>query len=65
MKPLCELCGSRHELYQAHVFATNKKPVVVNVVVNARKKDRHKKTPERLEYVKQKMREYRAKRAKA
>ena len=23
MKPVCALCGSRHELYQAHVFATN------------------------------------------
>jgi hypothetical protein len=33
-----------------------------NVVVN-RSKDRHKKTPERLEYVKQKMREYRKRRA--
>jgi hypothetical protein len=31
-----------------------------NVVVN-RSKDRHKKKPERLEYVKKKMREYRAK----
>jgi hypothetical protein len=40
--------------------------VVVNapeeVVVNARSKDRHRKTPERLEYVRQKMREYRARR---
>jgi hypothetical protein len=24
MKPLCEICNSRHESYQAHVFATNK-----------------------------------------
>lgn len=23
MKPLCELCGTRHESYQAHVFASN------------------------------------------
>jgi hypothetical protein len=23
MKPLCEYCGTRHESYQAHVFATN------------------------------------------
>jgi hypothetical protein len=23
MKPKCELCGSRHEPYQAHVFASN------------------------------------------
>ena len=23
MKPVCEICGSRHEGYQAHVFATN------------------------------------------
>lgn len=23
MKPLCDLCGSRHESYQAHVFASN------------------------------------------
>jgi hypothetical protein len=34
-----------------------------NVVVNARTKDRHKDTPERKEYVKMKMREYRRKRA--
>jgi hypothetical protein len=42
--------------------ATNGPEVVVNaapaVVVN-RSKDRHKKTPERLEYIRQKMREYR------
>jgi hypothetical protein len=24
MKPKCDLCGSRHEPYQAHVFATNR-----------------------------------------
>jgi len=35
---------------------------VANVVVN-RKKDRHKKTPERLEYIRKKMREHRRKRA--
>jgi len=23
MKPLCDLCGTRHEAYQAHVFASN------------------------------------------
>ena len=23
MKPECAMCGSRHELYQAHVFETN------------------------------------------
>jgi hypothetical protein len=23
MKPLCEICGDRHESYQAHRFATN------------------------------------------
>jgi hypothetical protein len=23
MKPLCEYCGTRHESYQGHVFATN------------------------------------------
>lgn len=23
MKPLCDLCNSRHESYQAHVFASN------------------------------------------
>ena len=23
MKPVCALCGSRHEPYQAHVFASN------------------------------------------
>lgn len=34
-----------------------------NVVVNARTKDRHRKTPERAEYVRLKMREHRARRA--
>lgn len=34
-----------------------------NVVVNARSLDRHRKTAERSEYVRLKMREYRAKRA--
>jgi hypothetical protein len=34
-----------------------------NVVVNGRTKDRHRKTTERREYVKMKMREYRRKRA--
>ena len=24
MKPLCEVCGDRHESHQAHRFATNK-----------------------------------------
>ena len=24
MKPLCEICETRHENYQAHVFATNR-----------------------------------------
>ena len=24
MKPLCDMCGTRHESYQAHVFATNR-----------------------------------------
>jgi hypothetical protein len=24
MKPLCDLCGSRHESYQGHVFASNR-----------------------------------------
>jgi hypothetical protein len=24
MKPICYLCGTRHESYQAHVFASNK-----------------------------------------
>lgn len=23
MKPLCDICGTRHESYQAHVFASN------------------------------------------
>jgi hypothetical protein len=36
---------------------------VANVVVNARTGDRHRKTPERAEYVRMKMREYRKKRA--
>jgi hypothetical protein len=25
LKPLCDLCNTRHESYQAHVFATNTK----------------------------------------
>ena len=29
MKPLCELCGDRHESYQAHRFATNPVPNAV------------------------------------
>lgn len=24
MKQICDLCGTRHESYQAHVFATNR-----------------------------------------
>jgi hypothetical protein len=31
MKPRCETCGDRHELYQAHIWP---KTVVVNAVVN-------------------------------
>jgi hypothetical protein len=57
-------CG---EVYWPRQRWAHEKCVVVNavasVVVNARTKDRHKKTPERLEYVKQKMREYRKRRA--
>ena len=35
MKPLCELCGDRHEKHQAHKFATNAVPNnVANTVAN-------------------------------
>ena len=37
----------------------HEKCVVVNAVVVNRGKDRHRRTPERAEYVRQKMREYR------
>jgi hypothetical protein len=69
MKPKCETCGDRHELYQAHVWpktnvVVNTTPVVVNtdnVVVNKRSADRHKKTPERAAYQREYMRKIRAK----
>jgi hypothetical protein len=71
MKPKCETCGDRHELYQAHVWpktvanvVVNTTPVVVNtdnVVVNKRSADRHKKTPERAAYQREYMRKVRAK----
>jgi hypothetical protein len=66
-------CPAGHEYWFPGERWQHEKCVVVNhqesvttasnVVVNERSKDRHKKTPERLEYVKQKMREYRKKRA--
>jgi hypothetical protein len=60
---ICQGCGKAYFFRQAWMHDGC---VVVNapeeVVVNARSKDRHRKTPERLEYVRQKMREYRARR---
>lgn len=58
-----EKCGIvNHQ--ETVTIATNGPELVVNaasnVVVN-RSKDRHKKTPERLAYVRQKMRDLRAK----
>jgi uncharacterized OB-fold protein len=54
-----EKCGVvNHQ--ETTTLATNTVVNASNVVVN-RSKDRHKKKPERLEYVKKKMREYRAK----
>lgn len=43
MKPLCSLCGSRHEAYQAHVFTKLSKPVntAVNTNAAAVNTDRH------------------------
>jgi hypothetical protein len=38
MKPLCEVCSTRHELWQGHVFATNadrKKAFVGLIATNA------------------------------
>jgi hypothetical protein len=72
MKPLCDLCNTRHESYQAHIWpktvatlstavVVNDKELVVNVVVNARGKDRHKNKEARREYLRLKMREHRAK----
>lgn len=59
MKPLCTLCSSRHESYQAHVFATNAVPAVVNRVVN-KSKDRHKDKEGRKKYLREYMRKRRA-----
>ena len=39
MKPLCELCGDRHDSHQAHKFATNAVPnPVPNSVPNVANK---------------------------
>lgn len=41
MKPLCEICGTRHEAYQGHVFASNaasnRSPASNNVRVDGAK----------------------------
>jgi hypothetical protein len=34
VKPKCDLCGSRHEPYQAHVFASNTKASASNTASN-------------------------------
>jgi hypothetical protein len=64
MQKTCS-CGQKYWPAQRWIHEkclVNHQEPATNVVVNARTKDRHKKTPERLEYVKQKMREYRARR---
>jgi hypothetical protein len=38
MKPKCDLCGTRHESYQAHVFATNR--IATNTSATNRKETR-------------------------
>lgn len=56
-------CGQQYWPSQRWIHekcAVNHQEDVTNMVVNARSKDRHKKTQERLEYVRLKMREYRA-----
>jgi len=35
MKPLCQTCNTRHETYQAHVFATNGPSSATNKVRSA------------------------------
>lgn len=32
--PKCELCGTEHHGHQAHVFATNTKPLATNAATN-------------------------------
>ena len=66
----CPGCDAEaHPSYRAHWFksAVVNAPVVVNKpvaeVVNARTKDRHRKTLERSAYIAQKMREYRKRRS--
>ena len=36
MKPLCEVCGDRHETYQAHVFRSTTSRVTSRVVKEER-----------------------------
>lgn len=63
----CPDCDTAHHPWQAHVFLVNsaKKKLdalVVDSVVVDRNKDRHRKTPERREYLRIKQRESRARR---
>jgi hypothetical protein len=70
MKPLCDLCGTRHESYQAHVFAANKAATnapksVANAVANAvanktAKKSRYRDLGRRKAYMRELMRKRRA-----
>ena len=60
LKPLCPVCGDRHEPYQAHIFKT---AAVVNEVVNKRGKDRHKDKEARRVYLREYMRKRRAAKA--
>lgn len=71
MAPVCELCETRHEKYQAHVFS---KPAINRAAINVEKLsrvrdavvERYGKTANRRdrkvynEYMRRKMREYRA-----
>ena len=56
MKPLCAVCDTRHESYQAHVFA---KPVA-NAVANKNRKGRYKDVEKRKVYMRELMRKRRA-----
>ena len=62
---LCDICGTVHESYQAHVFASNtvaNKPIpVANTVANtvANKKSKYKDVDARKQYMRDYMRKRR------
>ena len=67
MDPVCDLCGAKHHPRQAHRFnitvVNQDNEVVANYLlkpINLRSLDRHKKTPERLAYMRDYMRKRRA-----